>query len=658
MNRRSIFFKLATVLVCTTFLYACSTNSEAGTKATTQTETATQVKASIIGDKAIKSVIGELVTYDKDDYYSDWENENPNYIELNGNTASLKGSGAEVKDSKITITSAGVYVISGKLDDGQIIVDVQDKGTVKFVLNGSEIKSSNNAPIYVKNAGKTIISLQEGTENNIIDGAKYTLADASTDEPSAAIFSKDNLVINGNGKLTVKGNYKDGITSKDDLKIIGGNIKITAVDDGLVGRDILAVKEGTITIESGGDAVKSTNDTDSTQGIVAIENGTFNLKAENDGIQAETAVLIADGSFNITSGGGSVNSTKKAEEGMRAPMAGKNNNTTAANAETETESAKAIKAVADIGISGGTFNIDSADDSVHSNNNVTISGGDITIASGDDGVHADATITVKGGKINITKSYEGIEASVVTVSDGEIHVTASDDGINVAGGADSSSTNGRSGQNNFSSSGSNKLNINGGYIVVNSTGDGLDANGSIYMTKGTVVISGPTSDGNGALDYDGTFEMTGGFLVSAGSSGMAQAPSDTSTQYSIIMNYPKLQSAGTVVNLQDSEGKTVATFAPVKNYQTVVISSPEFKKGGTYTLYEGEKSTGSGTDGLYTDGKYQDGTKVVDFTISKSVTWLNESGVTTAKSSNPGGGTGGQPGGAKDQAPPPQTTNK
>ncbi|KZL89649.1 carbohydrate-binding domain-containing protein [Clostridium magnum] len=169
--------------------------------------------------------------------------------------------------------------------------------------------------------------IEEGTENNIVDGAKYVLADTSTDEPSAAIFSKDNLVINGNGKLTVKGNYKDGITSKDDLKVMGGNIQITAVDDGLVGRDILAVKDGTITIESGGDAVKSSNDTDSTQGIIAIEKGTFNLKAQKDGIQAETAILIADGSFNITTGGGSVNGTKKAEEGMRGPMGGKDNNT-------------------------------------------------------------------------------------------------------------------------------------------------------------------------------------------------------------------------------------------------------------------------------------------------------------------------------------------
>lgn len=678
MNRRSIYFKLITALTCTAFLYGCSTKSAPETNnltaqnETNQTSAAAQVTGSIIGDKAVKSVIGELVTYDTDDTYTDWKSGNPNYIELMVTTASLKGAGAAVKGGVVTITSAGTYVISGKLDNGQVIVDVQNKGIVRLVLNGAEINSSDNAPIYVKNAGKTIISLEGGTENSVKDGTKYNLTEPDTDEPSAAIFSKDNLVINGTGKLTVKANYKDGITSKDDLKITGGIIQITAADDGLVGRDILAVKEGNITIEAVGDGMKSSNDTENTKGIIAIENGTFNLKAEKDGIQAETAVLIGDGAFNITSGGGSVNGTKKAEEGMRGPMGGKNNSNTK-TAAAETESKKAIKAASDIGIAGGTFNIDSADDSIHSNNNAVIEGGNFAITSGDDGIHADATLGIKGGKINITKSYEGIEASVITISEGDIHVTASDDGLNAGGGADGSAINGRPGQNNFASSGSNKLNINGGYIVVNSIGDGLDANGSIYMTKGTVIVSGPTSSGNGALDYDGSFEMTGGFLVSAGSSGMAQAPSDSSTQNSIAMTFPQTQSAGTLVSIQDSKGNSIATFAPAKEYQTVVISSPDLKKGESYTLYSGGKSTASGADGLYKDGKYEGGTKLVSFEISNSVTWLNESGVTTGKSSMPGGGFGGKggqrgekpmgipgqnPPPAQEQAPAPQSNQK
>lgn len=300
------------------------------------------------------------------------------------------------------------------------------------------------------------------------------------------------------------------------------------------------------------------------------------------------------------------------------------------------ESAKGIKASADIIINGGAFNIDSSDDSIHSNNSITIVEGEISITSGDDGIHADSSISIEGGKINIIKSYEGIESAVVTVSAGDIHVAASDDGINIAGGNDGSSINGRPGQNDFSTSNNYKLNISGGYIVVDAAGDGLDANGSIYMSGGTVLVNGPTSNGNGSLDYDAAFEMTGGFLVAAGSSGMAQAASEQSTQYSVLMTYSQAQQAGTMVCITDNDGNTIVAFKPQKEYQAVFISSPDLKKDSAYTLYSGGASTGAGMDGLYSDGKIEGETKVVEFTIADSVTWLSESGVTTGRSSNMG----------------------
>lgn len=186
------------------------------------------------------------------------------------------------------------------------------------------------------------------------------------------------------------------------------------------------------------------------------------------------------------------------------------------------------------------------------------------------------------------------------------------------------------------------LSITGGYVNVNSQGDGLDANGSISMTGGTVIVNGPTQSGNGSLDYDGSFEISGGLLIAAGSSGMAMATSEESKQNSILMTYPETQAAGTIVHVEDSKGNTVVTFAPEKEYQTVFISSPKLTKDMTYTLYSGGTATGSETDGLYEAGEYQDGTKVVEFTISESVTWLDESGVTTARSSSQGGPGGGQ----------------
>lgn len=643
MNKKSIYFKILPALLCTTLLYSCTTNSTSETNEDSQTIVMDGAETVVVNNTSTS--LSDVVTYDEDDYYTDWKNENPNYIKLSGISATIEGSGAEVSNNKVTITAAGVYVISGKLDNGQIIVDSQDEGTVRIVLNGVEINCNDSAPIYVKSAGKAVVSLVEGTENTITDGATYVLEDETTGEPNSALFSKADLTINGAGKLTVNGNYNNGITSKDDLKITGGTIVIKSTDDGLMGKDIVAVNGGNITINAGGDGIKSTNDTEEGKGIVAIEGGTFNITSAADGIQAKTSVLVTAGDFTINSGGGSANAPVRAQEEM-GPWGGGNaavQTTETTETEEESQSAKAIKSSSDITISGGTFNIDSADDAIHSNNSVTIDGGDITITSGDDGIHSDTVLTINDGKINITKSYEGIESAKVIVAGGDIHVVASDDGMNAGGGNDGSAVNGRPGENSFSATGDYSLNINGGYLVVDATGDGLDANGSIYMTDGTVIVNGPTGDGNGALDYDGVFEMSGGFLVSAGSSGMAQAPSDTSSQYSIIMKYPQVQSAGTLVHLEDSEGNTIDTFAPSKDYQSVVITSPEIKNGGTYTLYSGGTSTGTNTDGLYKDGEYKDGTEVVSFITSSSVTWLNESGVTEAQASHSMGGGRARP---------------
>ncbi len=645
MKHKFYMLKLLAALLSVFILTSCAGNAAQNTKNDPQQAENTSADAESSGSEDAFIITGDMVSYDTDDSYTDWENQNPVYIELSGATAAIKGQGAAAEGGKISITAAGTYVISGKLENGQIIVDVQNKGIVRLVLNGAEIHCSDNAPVYIKNAGKTIVSLPEGTRNTLTDGSEYVLSEPDSDEPSAAIFSKDDLTVNGTGSLTIQASYKDGITCKDELRITGGSIHIAAVDDGLVGRDMVMVRDGSINIEAGGDGIKSTNDADAGKGFIALEGGTFAVKAGMDGIQAETSMLVTGGEFDISSGGGSANAAAKAGNNRQGFMGRQEDTAAADTTETDIKSKKGIKASSDITVGGGTFAIDSSDDAIHSNNSIHISGGDITVASGDDGIHADSSIEIRGGKIDIKKSYEGIESMVITIADGEIHIVASDDGINVNGGNDGSSVNGRPGQNAFAVSENSVLNINGGYISVNASGDGLDSNGSIYFTNGTAVVSGPTDNGNGAVDYNGTFEMSGGLLVAAGSAGMAQAPSEASAQNSILMYYPGIQEAGTLIHLEDNKGNKVVTFAPEKEYQSVVISSPALEKETEYTLYTGGTSTGSISNGLYTDGAYQGGTKIIDFTITGSVTWLSETGVTTQQGFGPGGGNRAGPGG-------------
>ncbi len=534
------------------------------------------------------------------------------YIKLEGDSITFEGSGATVNGNIVTITSSGMYSISGTLSDGQIVVDAEDKETVELVLNGVDITYSTSAPIYVSNAEKTVITLADGTENYVTDGSSYLFEDAE-DEPNAAVFSKDDLTINGKGSLTVNASYNNGIASKDDLKITGGNITVNAVNDGIKGRDSIAVKDGTITINAGGDGMQSNNDEDAEKGYVSIEGGTLDITAGLDGIQAETSLLVSGGDIAITSGGGSVASSSRGGGFGGRGMGGNLNKTD--------ESAKGLKAGVDLTITGGEIQISSLDDALHSDVRITINGGDILLASGDDGVHADDALTINGGVLNIAQSYEGLESVIITINDGNIHIVSSDDGINASSGAGGAAAGGMQGRGRgMFESGDNYLYVNGGYIAIDANGDGIDANGSIDMTGGMVIVNGPTSNNNGALDYLGAFNITGGFIVAVGSAGMAQAPSASSTQYSVMQIFPSPQAAGTMIHIETKDGEEILTFVPTKAYQSVVLSSPELENGSTYKVYSGGSSTGTVTDGRYSGGTYTAGTEAASFTISSRVT--------------------------------------
>jgi hypothetical protein len=189
-------------------------------------------------------------------------------------------------------------------------------------------------------------------------------------------------------------------------------------------------------------------------------------------------------------------------------------------------------------------------------------------------------------------------------------------GRSQAGGAGAAS------QDAFTYTGDYYLYINGGYLVVDAEGDGLDANGAIIMTDGVVLVNGPTMNMNGALDYDAGFNISGGLLVAAGSAGMAQAPGSASLQNSLLLNYSATQPAGTVVHIQDSQGNAILTFAPAKQHQSLTFSSPELTTGDIYTVFSGGASSGAATDGLIQDGVYTPGVEYTTFTVESVVTMV------------------------------------
>lgn len=567
--RKKLAVIAVTVAVSLSALFGCSSdennNADNGTtpsQNSSGTDTATTTK------------------FDIDVNYSDKEK-----LAVTKNELGQYSNVIKLDDESVTISESGEYVLEGEISDGQIIVDVPDSdtGVVTLILNGVDVSCSNSAAIYVKNADKVVLSLVEDTVNTFTDGDNYTYDNEEEQEPNACIFSKDDLVISGNGTLNVTGNFNNGIATKDDLTITGGTINVKAVNNGIKGKDSVAILTADITVNAGTDGIKSDNTTDAEKGFIIIEDGYFDITSGEDGIQAETCMEINGGTFIVTTGEGATTTSWNNGDTWGRPGFDMGNT----SQSTEEASIKAFKAGCDITINNGDFTINSEDDAIHTNVSVEINGGVFDIASGDDGIHADSTLVINDGEISITQCYEGIEATDITVNDGEINIVSSDDGFNAAGGNDSSSMEGRPGMNNFESS-TGSLTFNGGYIYVNATGDGLDANGSLAINDGYIVVDGPANGGNGAFDYGTGCTMSGGFVIAVGYSQMAQMPSQSSVNC-VMIGLSEQMSAGDKINITDANGDSVVTFTPAKSYENIVLCTSDLKTGETYTLNINDK---------------------------------------------------------------------
>lgn len=602
MRKKLISIICISVLSLSVVLSGCQSKSSSKNNSEASNQTSKLDEDETDTSNISKFEIDLDYTVDELDY--DYDEAEVVAITLNGDNISCKSSDVNIDGSTITIQKAGTYLLSGTLTDGNIIVDSDDKENVRLIFNGVEISNSTTTPLYIKNAEKTIVTLVDGTENTLSDGENYILDDESNNEPNGTIFSKDDLVINGLGSLTINANYNHGIQSKNLLKIISGNIDIISNGDSLIGKDGVIVKEAVINIESQEDGIKATK-VEENKGYIYLDNPEITIKAKKDGIQAVTCLYVKDGKYNIETG--------------------ETNENSQSNSDTSTDySRKGMKAGVDITIENGEYTIDSEDDGIHSNNSITVNAGTVNIASKDDGVHADTELTINNGDIKVSESDEGLEAKYITINDGNIDITTSDDGINASSGLSTTLDSGNApgagnrpempanensentlgnnsrmmpggGQGGFNESDGSELVINGGIVHVNAGGDGIDSNGTITINGGEIYVDGPTSGGDGALDYADTCEINGGILVATGSIGMATAPTSGSTQYSVNAAFSKTYNGETKVTVKDSSGNEVLTYTPAKNFQSFVFSTDKLKSGETYTIYAGDTQEGTFT---------------------------------------------------------------
>ena len=502
---RSTPQKFAAMLLCALLLLtgcgaqASEADPAAGEDTTAETVTVISAidAASLFSDRDLAG------TYDESEAVT---------IQLSGDSAACDSAAVTVDGGQITIGAEGVYLLSGTLTDGQIVVDAGDTDKVQLVLSGADITSSTSAAIYALEADKVFLTLADGTENTLSNGGTYTAIDDSNID--AVVFAKTDLTLNGSGSLTINAQAGHGVVSKDELTITGGSYTITAASHGLSGKDGIAIAGGTFSITSGKDGIHSENADDLSLGALYIADGSFIISAEGDAVSAQGALQIDGGSFDLTAGEGSqsVEMTSGSDFGQVGGHRGGEAAAAESAAETEENSVsqKGIKGESSCAINGGTFTIDSADDCLHAGGTMTIAAGTFTLSSGDDAVHCDDALTIQSGTFTIPYCYEGMEGLSITIEDGICDITSHDDGLNAAGGADSSGFEGFGGrQDSLGSSSDSFITINGGALTIVSGGDSIDSNGDLTINGGTLDL---TCNGSGdtALDCDGTYAHNGG----------------------------------------------------------------------------------------------------------------------------------------------------
>lgn len=466
------------------------------------------------------------------DFYTDPSLGEYTEIQLaDGASEILSGSadGVEISGDVIIFRKEGTYLLSGKLTDGMLYVSTEKESDVRLVLNGVRISGKKRAPLYVECADKCILSLMPGTENYFSDEVTGSV---NGETLTAAIYSKEDLVINGSGSLTVAAEAKDGITSKDTLKIMEGKLEVTAADDALYGKDELIIRNGEIRITTGGGAVRAPEEKQ--------DQGFF---------------------------GGDE------DEPLPLPSGG-----------------QGLKSMEYIGIDSGRITADCAGDALHTEGDIYILGGHHVLRTGDDGIHAGGRFQLNGGEVTVAESVEGCEAGLIVINGGILDVTALDDGLNASlsefvgteAAKEEPRTQGTAEEETCTQEKAVIL-MNGGRVTVNAVCDGMDSNGDIRLKGGTLLMSGPGHEGSVFLSAAYRLEVDGTELLFAGYQGFPAAGEGYGKQQLLTLEVPS-GSAGDEICIQDVAGDSLLSMTAAGEYTALLLSSPSFQAGDVLTL--------------------------------------------------------------------------
>lgn len=539
--KKSNMIKSATsiTLLAALALTGCSATSASNTSATSAISTSTS------SDSDTKSKTADSFSTDvkngaklaEDTHYSakdlTWDSSSEVTIDLSNPTAT---DGVTVSDGVITITKAGNYKLTGTYS-GQVKVEAADSDMVRLILDNATITNSTGAAINVAEADEVVIYTASGSTNTVSDGSSYS--DTASGSPDAAIYSKSDLTLAGEGTLKVEGKYEEGIHTTDGLVIASGTLEVTAANTGIKGKDYVDILDGTVTVTATKDGIKATNDTDGNRGWVRLSGGTVNISAGDDGFKAERVLEISGGTLNIT----------ESNEGIEAQY---------------------------INILDGTVNVTSSDDGINASYSTSSSSSTESTSS---------STTQTSQTAQNTQSGQSAQGNVAQGGQG---------GQPPAGGQAPSGNMGQPPAGGGGMGGGHgtfevvdtTINIAGGTVTVNANGDGIDSNGTATLSGGTLVVNGPFTGGNTSLDTNGDLLLNGTTVVAGNSGDMFEAPASSSTSGYVKLTNLSNVSSGTTIQVADSSGKVVANYKVANsNTALILVSSANITKGQSYTVY-------------------------------------------------------------------------
>ena len=527
-------------LIAALGLTGCSTAS--GTTLTSGTSTVhSAVSGTTAGTSTSNTAAGQ--TLDAQTHYTNedltWDSSGEKTIDLANPTAT---DGVSVENGTITITSGGTYRLTGEYS-GQVKIEAAKTDTVRLVLDNAKITNSTGAAINVVSAAEAIIYTAAGTTNTVADEANY--AATGDDDPDAAIYSTANLTLTGEGSLSVKGAYEEGIHTTGGLVIASGTLDVNAANTGIKGKDYVDITGGIVNVTAAQDGIKSTNTDDESMGFTRLSAGSVTVSAGDDGLKAPHTLEISGGTLNI----------EKSNEGIEAQY-------------------------------------------------INILDGDVTVNSTDDGINASLKDSSSDTSSDTTSGTATTGQQTQQNQNGQVQQAPAGGGAAPGGSQGSTGQNqnmpqppaGGTGQpptdGTMPGGGGGTfevvdaaINISGGTVTVNAEGDGIDSNGTATFSGGTVTVNGPVAGGNNALDSNGDLLLNGGTVTAGSTADMFEAPSSASTSGYLKITDSSALTQGSTVQVTDSSGTVVANYKiTTSGVQLVLVSNKNIVKGQSYTV--------------------------------------------------------------------------